>query len=283
MLTLNQEEFVFISNMVRKECGIVLEDGKQYLITSRLAGLMRDNALDNFSELCTKIKLDATCKLKDRVVDAMTTNETLWFRDKSPYETLMQKELPALIAEMKSGQRKRLRIWSAACSTGQEPYSIAMCVQEVLNKTGYRPPAGAIEILGTDISDSALMIARMARYNELAMSRGMLPGFKGKYFSPKGTICQLNAETQSMVRFQKFNLQDSTASLGKFDIIFMRNVAIYFSAEFKVELFKKILHTMNPQGLFFVGSSESIDRHTNDYKMLECGRCLYYQAKGGSQ
>lgn len=281
MLTLNQEEFQFISTMVRQECGIVLEDGKQYLITSRLAGLMREHALDDFHALCGQLKNSSSRNLKDKIVDAITTNETLWFRDQSPYKTLVEKVLPELITLLRTGKQKQIRIWSAACSTGQEPYSIAMCVQEVLNKLNYHAPAGSIEIIGTDISDSALQIARMGRYNGLAMSRGMLPDYKEKYFDEQGTVWQVKPNLQTMVRFQKFNLQDRFLGLGKFDIVFLRNVAIYFSDEFKEELFKKINSTLNPSGLLFIGSSESLNRYSTDYQLQEYGKCLYYQTKGG--
>lgn len=280
MLTLNQEEFQFISAMVKQECGIVLEDGKQYLITSRLAGIMRENALDDFNALCKQLKSDLNRQLKEKVVDAMTTNETLWFRDQSPYIALMEKALPEMLQQLKSGRKKQIRIWSAACSTGQEPYSIAMCVQEVLGKMGYHPQPGAIEIIGTDISASALQIAKMGRYNELAMSRGMLPGFKEKYFHQQGTVWQIKPEVQAQVRFQKFNLQDRFGLLGKLDIVFLRNVAIYFSGDFKTELFRKIAETLSPAGLLFIGSAESINRYSDGYKMLEHGKCLYYQTKG---
>jgi len=281
MLTLNQEEFQFISSMVRQECGIVLEDGKQYLITSRLAGIMREHALDDFNSLCGQLKSGANRNLKDKIVDAITTNETLWFRDQSPYNTLLEKVLPELITELRTGKRRQIRIWSAACSTGQEPYSIAMCVQEILNQLNYNASPGSIEIIGSDISDSALQIARMARYNGLSMSRGMLPGYKEKYFEEKGTVWQIKPNLQAMVRFQKFNLQDRFHTLGKFDIVFLRNVAIYFSDEFKTELFHKINGLLNPEGLLFIGSSESLNRYSTNFQLQDHGKCLYYKTKGG--
>ena len=280
MLTLNQEDFQFISGMVRQECGIVLEEGKQYLITSRLAGIMREHAMEDFTTLCKQLKSNPNRLLKDKVVDAMTTNETLWFRDQSPYMTLLEEVLPRLVEELKSGKRRKIRIWSAACSTGQEPYSIAMCVKQILDKKGFKPMAGSIEIVGTDISDSALQIAKMGRYNQLAMSRGMLPGFKESYFTQQGSVWAINPEIKAMVSFQKYNLQDSFKPLGQFDIVFLRNVAIYFSAEFRTDLFKKINNLLNPEGLLFVGSSESIHQYSSDYKVLEHGRCHYYQRKG---
>jgi chemotaxis protein methyltransferase CheR len=282
MQTLTKEDFTYLSSMIKQECGIVLEDGKQYLITSRLAGLMREKLMDDFSELCAELRKGSDIRLKEKIVDAMTTNETLWFRDSSPYQTLTEKVLPELLEELISGKRSTLRIWSAACSTGQEPYSLAMTIQEVIHNLGSRGRLinpNSIQIIATDISDSALTIAKLCRYNELAMSRGMLPGYKEKYFVQQGAVWQLSPAIKSMITFKKFNLQDSFTSMGRFDIVFLRNVAIYFSSEFKTELYKKLARSATMSGLLFVGSSESIPNYSEDFELKQHGKCYYYQSK----
>jgi chemotaxis protein methyltransferase CheR len=285
MPTLTKEDFDYLSGLVRRECGIVLEDGKQYLISSRLAGLMRDNAMDDFTVLCGELKRGSNGQLKEKIVDAMTTNETLWFRDQSPFLTLLEKVLPEKLEELATGKRAQLKIWSAACSTGQEPYSIAMTIQEVINSMGSRGKMikpGSIQIVATDISESAMRIAKLARYNELAMSRGMLPGYKEKHFIQQGSVWQLKPEIQQMVTFRKYNLQDSFSPLGKFDLIFLRNVAIYFSADFKKELYNKLARSLTPDGLLFIGASESLPNYAEDYDLKQYGKCYYYQTKRGS-
>lgn len=282
MQTLSKEDFTYLASMVQKECGIVIEDGKQYLITSRLAGLMREKMMDDFSELCAELRRGTDVRLKEKIVDAMTTNETLWFRDASPYAAMLEKVLPEMLEELSAGKRTTLRIWSAACSTGQEPYSLGMTIQEAISKMGSKGRMinpNSIQIIATDISDSALRIAKLCRYNELAMSRGMLPGYKEKYFTQQGNVWQLNQSIQSMVSFRKYNLQDSFTTLGRFDIIFLRNVAIYFSAEFKADLYKKLARSASMGGLLFVGSSESVPNYSEDYELKQHGKCYYYQSK----
>jgi chemotaxis protein methyltransferase CheR len=280
VLTLTNEEFNLLRELIQNECGIQLQDGKQYLVESRLANIVYENSCSSFTEFYQLAKSSLNKQLREKIVDAMTTNETLWFRDEAPYITLRDKIFPEIFRQLLEGRQENFRIWSAACSTGQEPYSIAMMIHEALRLN--RIPVAfseKFEIIATDISNSALTIAKNGRYNSLAMSRGMLPELQERYFVQQSSVWQLNEEIKKMIHFQQFNLQSSFHTLGVFDIVFLRNVAIYFSDSFKVQLFQKIVKALKPEGLLFLGASESLLGYSDDFETREHGRCNYYQLK----
>lgn len=279
-LTVTKDEFRLLRDFVEKECGISLDEDKTYLIESRLAGMVIENGCQTFGEFYLKAKADTGSGLKDKIVDAMTTNETLWFRDDSPFIVLKERLFPEFISQIESKTKSQIRIWSAACSTGQEPYSIGITAHEFSNRTGAKTlSSGGLSILATDISPSALHAAKNAKYNPIAMSRGMPSDLKERYFEQQGSTCVLKETIKNMVEFRQFNLQSDFSSLGKFDVVMLRNVAIYFSFDFKVALFKKIAQVLNPQGYLFLGASENLLGCSDDFKMIEHGRCIFYQLK----
>jgi chemotaxis protein methyltransferase CheR len=275
--TITSLEFRHLSDLIEKHCGIHLEPEKTYLVESRLTALMVENGCDGFAAFSQKALADKTGSLRDKIVDAMTTHETLWFRDGGPYE-ILRDLLSDLASEIKSGRRSNIRIWAAACSTGQEPYSIAMSVLESAHSgSGLRPDQ--VEILATDISPTALFIAQNGRYDQLAISRGLSADLRDRYFRQEGRVWIINDVVRKMVSFKKLNLQESYGWIGSRDIVFCRNVLIYFSEAFKRDILGRLTNTLKPSGHLFVGASESVSSYSSDYSMLKHPSGLYYKVK----
>ena len=252
-MRLKSEEIPIVVRFVRESCGLVLDETKGYLIESRLSTLVEQYGCTDYAQLCTRARADR--QLASKVVDAITTQETLFFRDNSPYNALQYKALPELIdAKAGSPFAKRLRIWSAACSTGQEPYSIAMLLLETLPD----PHSWNVSVLGTDISDEAVARASRGHYAEHEVRRGLPPAKLQKYFHAEGNGWRINDEVRSLVSFRRLNLLEPLTPLGTFDIIFCRNVAIYFDAPTRDDLFLRLAERLSPEGYLFTGSSESL-------------------------
>jgi chemotaxis protein methyltransferase CheR len=277
-IALNQEEFLLLREYIQKECGIVVSDEKVYLIESRLARLVVETDSRSFKEFYLKAKSDVTKNLRNKIIDAMTTNETLWFRDAKPWTIVEEVVIPKFIDDLRSGRKQSIQVWSAACSTGQEPYSFAMLLLEAL-KRNPGVSRNQFRILGTDISPSALYMAISGRYNSIAMARGMIPRFKDQHFSDDGAVCQLNDEIRQMVTFKQFNLLHDFTKLPPCDMVFCRNVAIYFSQEVKRDLFAKIHQVTNNDGFFFIGSTESLIGYSDEYEQFEYKKSVYYKPK----
>ncbi len=250
--TLTQEEFQALKEFLYQRTGITLADSKRYLVQSRLSHLLLETGMTTLGELVRNLIQDTLPdKVCTRLIEAMTTNETFWFRDAPQFELLQNRLLPELSRRMRS-----IRIWSAACSTGQEPYSISMCVHEArrLNQS----LKIEVQILGTDLADRVLETARRAIYSDLAVARGLPEDLRQRYFLRHQDGWQLKPEITRLVRFQQFNLLHPFTLLGKFDLIFCRNVLIYFSPERKRDILKRMAQTLNPNGYLFLGSTESL-------------------------
>ncbi len=272
--TLTSEEFNLFRKLIAENSGITLGDAKSYLVESRLRPLLKESGCQTFKEFY-QVALNRKSGWIDKIIDAMTTNETLWFRDRSPFIILKEVILPDLIPSVKA---RKIRFWSAGCSTGQEPYSIAITIHEYCRANpGIKP--SAFEILGTDISPSALFTAISGRYEGLAISRGMDPSLLPRYFTKDGNAFIIKNEVKSLVRFKQLNLQSSFTLFGKFDGIFCRNVAIYFSDDFKKELFKKFHQSLYPNGYFLLGSAENLRGFSTDFEPLQHKGSFYYRAK----
>ncbi|MCL2913106.1 protein-glutamate O-methyltransferase CheR [Shewanella corallii] len=273
--TLAETEYSQFKQFLEQHSGIVLGDNKQYLVRSRLAPLMGKYDLPTLSELVSKSMKPSERQLRAEVIDAMTTNETLWFRDKYPFELLASELLPEF-----AGKGGPLKIWSAACSSGQEPYSIAMTVLECQQRALGAVPSAGVSILATDLSPSMLERCRKAEYDSLALARGLSEERKRQFFEPcnSGTM-QLKNNVKRMVNFRPHNLLDSYASLGKFDIIFCRNVLIYFSPEAKSNILRQFAAALNPGGMLFLGASESAAGVTEEFDMVRCNPGIYYRKR----
>ncbi len=274
--TITTREFDLIREFIEQETAISLSEDKVYLVETRLGEIMRREGIGDYFALHQALNDPRQKALRGEVIDAMTTNETLWFRDTSPFDAFRDHLLPAYAAEIREGKRERIRIWSAASSTGQEAYSLAMIFSEVA-RTNSALKLDQLDILATDLSDSALAKARSGVYGGIAMDRGLPAEFKEKYFMPKGDMYEIRPEIRDRVVFRKFNLQDSFIMMGSFDIILTRYVLIYFQDEFKREVLRKAHGALAQGGVLFVGSSESLPEGTPGYAMVRRGRATWYQ------
>ncbi|WP_417585149.1 CheR family methyltransferase [Nitrincola sp.] len=273
--SISPAEFKEFSTFLEKSCGILLAEHKQYLVQSRLSKIMQQQGCGGLSDLVLRLNRPGGNTLKEQVIDAMTTNETLWFRDIHPYEILRNKLLPELKAE---NRFQKLRIWSAACSTGQEPYSISMVIDEFKQGNPGSFSSGE-EILATDISSTVLEQARKGEYEMLALGRGLSQDRLHKFFqsSPQGSWT-IKPAIKSRVRFQSLNLLGQYSTLGQFDLIFCRNVLIYFSSDVKLEILRKMHRQLRPGGYLLLGASESLSGLNDLYKMIHCRPGIIYQA-----
>ncbi|MCA9232042.1 MAG: protein-glutamate O-methyltransferase CheR [Planctomycetales bacterium] len=255
MTNLNSEDIDAICRLVDDLCGIYWDESKAYLIEARLGSLLEKSSCKNYRDLASKVRAECVPGLRSEVIDAVTTNETLWFRDSSPFQALKYKIVPELIdAKQSTCFPKRFRIWCAACSTGQEPYSIAMTLADTIPHI----ESWDVQILGTDISPAAVERASRGIYNKMEIGRGMDPESLKRYFVDRGDGWQVHDRIRSMCMFKPLNLHEPFHMLGSFDIVFCRNVAIYFTLPDQKKLFAKIGEVLAPGGWVFVGSSESL-------------------------
>ena len=277
LATIDQKSFDDLRQFFETETSISLGDDKRYLIETRLKPILKNEGCHSWGDLLVKSKNDRSHRIRDQILDAMTTNETLWFRDEGPFTALRDKLLPRFADEIRSGKRDKIRIWSSACSTGQEPYSVMITALEFIRtQTAIKPEH--IEILASDISDTALAEAKSGSYNSVAMSRGLAPEVRNRYFVENGRNWEVKPELRERITFRKFNLQDSFSLLGKFDIILNRYVSIYFSDEFKRGLYRKLHNSLEAKGHLFLGASESLDGYSDEFVTFRHGRAIYYQA-----
>lgn len=268
------KEYALFRDFLEQQCGIVLGDNKQYLVKSRLGPLMQRFSVASLSELVAKTLSPFERQLRSAVIDAMTTNETLWFRDTYPYELLKKQIFPEL-----EKTSRNVKIWSAASSSGQEPYSIAMTALEYQQT---RPGAFSlgVHVLGTDISNTMLEHCQRAEYDGLALSRGLSPERRSKFFEESGKgMMRVKDSVRKNVSFRHLNLLDSYTLLGKFDIIFCRNVLIYFSADVKAKIIRQFAQSLNSRGYLFLGASESLSSLNSDFEMIRCNPGIIYRKK----
>lgn len=268
------QEYEAFKTFLQDACGILLGENKQYLVKSRLRRILEEHELRSLSELLERLKRPGRTGLRELVVDAMTTNETLWFRDNHPFRILQDKLLPEF-SERNTSQP--LRLWSAACSTGQEPYSVGMIIEEFRRS---RPgKLRDVRITATDISKSVLEVARRGEYEMIAIGRGLSPERQKQFFTPsQNGGWQIRPQLKSMVDFKVLNLLERYM-LGKFDIVMCRNVLIYFSAELKLDILTRIHATLNPGGYLILGASESLNGLPHLYEMVQCHPGIIYRKK----
>ncbi|MBF0481951.1 MAG: protein-glutamate O-methyltransferase CheR [Desulfovibrionaceae bacterium] len=277
MGAITKEEFEAVCAYVYGLTGISLDNTKAYLVETRLGSLVKELGLSGYGALLAKAKAEAAKHLEKKIIDAITTNETLFFRDSAPFELLREKILPEVAGRGKKsapGKPPPIRIWSAACSTGQEIYSIAITAKEVLGVNGCD-----IRLIGSDISEAAMNAAREAVYSKFEIDRGMPGHLVDKYFAPRGHKWQLHPAVKSMAEFRKVNLMGPLEAMGKFDVIFCRNVAIYFSQADKAKLFERLAKCLVKDGYLIIGSTESLRGVCPAFELKMHGRAAYYQIK----
>jgi chemotaxis protein methyltransferase CheR len=244
--------FIVLKRLLAKNSGLCLDDDKQYLVESRLAPLVRRYNLDGVDGLVRRLELAPEPALMRDVVEAMTTNETFFFRDRTPFDNFRNFMLPQFM-EARAAER-RIRIWCAACSTGQEPYSLAMILDEEARKVaGWR-----IDILATDIARNVLDVAREGLYSQFEVQRGLPIAMLLRYFQQKGDRWQIADHLRSRVRFEDCNLISDFRDLGQFDVIFCRNVLIYFDVPTKRSVLDRLYHSLGEGGYLVLGAAETV-------------------------
>lgn len=262
-------EYDYIKNFLKDRSGLVLSSDKQYLIESRLLPIARKAKLETISALVSKLRLPGERVLHEAVVEAMTTNESFFFRDKTPFDRFNDTMLPEFL-KTRATQRK-LRIWCAAASTGQEPYSIAMSLKEAAAKI----PGWRTEIIGTDLSKEVLEKAKVGLYSQFEVQRGLPIQLLMKYFSQQGDLWQVAPELRGMVQWRVFNLLDAFSAMGMFDIVFCRNVLIYFDQETKIDILTRISRQMPQDGFLVLGAAETVVGLTDSFVPVPNKRGIY--------
>jgi len=261
-------DYEYLRKLLKDRSGLDLSADKQYLIESRLLPLSRKEGLAGISELVQKMKGGST-SLTTQVVEAMTTNETFFFRDKVPFDHFRDAIMPEIL-KARAG-RKSLRIWCAAGSTGQEPYSLAMCLKEMSAAiSGWR-----IEILATDLSQEVIEKSRAGIYSQFEVQRGLPIQMLVKYFKQNGELWQVNPDIRAMIQHRQLNLLHDFTQLGTFDVIFCRNVLIYFDQDTKINIFNRLAKIIEPDGFLVLGAAETVVGLTDTFKPFPEKRGLY--------
>jgi chemotaxis protein methyltransferase CheR len=262
-------DYDYLRKLVKERSGLVLSADKQYLVESRLLPVARKCGLAGLSEVVQKLKGPSAQALAIEVVEAMMTNESFFFRDKLPFEHFRETIIPALMAARAS--QRRIRIWCAAASTGQEPYSLAMCLKEMAPQiAGWR-----FDILATDLSIEVLEKAKAGVYSQFEVQRGLPIQMLIKYFTQIGETWQIAPELRAMVQFRPFNLLNDFAGLGMFDVVFCRNVLIYFDQPTKIGMLDRVARSLERDGYLALGAAETVVGLTDSFKPIPERRGLY--------
>lgn len=269
-------EFQEFRDYLQEIAGIDLGDNKQYLVATRLRKVLADNGFRSLSELTGQIKRPANRQIRQQVIDVMTTNETFWFRDKYPFDYLKSTVLPEICKDSPGG---KVRIWSAACSSGQEPFSLSMTADECMREN-FSVRNLDVEIVATDVSSVILDQAKSGLYDRLSISRGLSNERLKLYFEKAhGEYWRAKPSVVKRISFRPLNLQENFITLGKFDVIFCRNVLIYFSTDLKRNILKRLHASLRPGGALFLGSSEGLSGASDYFDMVHCNPGVMYRAK----
>ncbi len=279
MIKITPNEIKVLSKYIYDISGIFLDEKKAYLLETRLKMIMDTEGFTSYQALYQRAISEKSGQMERKIIDAVTTNETLFFRDKAPFEMFKYKVMPDLIdkrtAQAAGSMPINIRIWSAACSTGQEIYSLAIILKELIpDQKKYR-----IKLLGTDISDDAVAQASYGKYNRFEIERGLEKDQLQKYFVSNGSSWKIRDDIRAMAVFQKRNLMEPFTGIGQFDVVFCRNVAIYFSIEDRKRLFDKIAGVMAPDGYLVIGSTESLTGICPQFEPQRHLRSVFYTLK----
>jgi chemotaxis protein methyltransferase CheR len=262
-------DYDYLRKCLKERSGLVLAADKQYLVESRLLPVARSAGFANLGDLVRALMLGNADALMTAVVEAMMTHESFFFRDKIPFDHFKQTVMPALVEARKN--LRTIRIWCAAASTGQEPYSLAMCLKELQPKiAGWR-----VELLATDLGNDVLEKARQGLYSQFEVQRGLPIQLLIKHFTQVGELWQLAPDIRAMVKYQQVNLLSDFSRLGRFDLIFCRNVLIYFDTETKISVLNRLARSMAGDGYLVLGSAETVVGLTDSFKVVPDKRGLY--------
>ena len=273
-MKVGQPQFVFLRELLRRRTGVVIDDSKHYLVVARLTPIVRQRSIPSLDTLIDRLKSGVDPTLERDVLNAMMTHETSFFRDKSPFETLRQ-----LLAELieRRAVHRQLVIWSAACSTGQEPFSIAMLLNE------HFPDVLAtwrIRVIATDISEAVLARAREGLFSDLETHRGLSPQFLQKYFRPLQGKWSISQDCRRLVEFRQLSLNGTWPMMPTCDVVFLRNVMLYFDVPTRAALVAKMKRAIRPDGALFLGGAETMIGIDTGYDRLLGAGCSYYRPKG---
>ncbi len=269
-------DYDFLRKLLRARSGLVLSAEKHYLVESRLLPVARKAGLFNLTGLVAKLKGANAEPLIVEVVEEMTTNESFFFRDKVPFDHFRETIMPALMAARASS--RRIRIWCAAAATGQEPYTLAICLKEM----GKELKGWRVDIVATDLSTEVLEKAKSGVYSQFEVQRGLPVLMLIKYFSQIGEMWQVAPEVRAMVKYQPFNLLHDFSRLGPFDVVFCRNVLIYFDQETKIDVLERIARVTEPDGFLALGGAETVVGLTRKFKPVTDRRGLYAPNPSGA-
>jgi chemotaxis protein methyltransferase CheR len=273
-MTLSHADFAFVSALVRREAAIVLAPGKEYLVEARLIPVARQVGAPSVAVFLAELQRHPNVEHQRRIVDALTTNETSWFRDREPFVALTDVVLPELV-KSRAGVRK-IRVWSAASSSGQEAYSLAITLEESL-------PAGwSYEIVGSDISTEMIKRAEAAEYSQVEVNRGLPASQLVQYFDRVGVHWRVTAHLRRNVTFRLMNLTAPLPSLPPFDLIFLRNVLIYFDVETKKSVLRNVARLLRPDGWLFLGAAETTIGIDDNYERVAAGRTSAYRVRSAT-
>ena len=277
MIKIKPEEIQLLSKYIYNLSGISIDASKAYLLETRLSRILEEEGCTSFSDFYQKAKAPSGKALEQKIINAITTNETLFFRDNGPFELLRHKILPDLIDARTAKSTRlgtpKLKIWSSACSTGQEVYSIAIVIKELLGNNGN------VSLMGSDLSDDAVSQASSGVYNKFEIERGLPREKLTRYFTPFNGNWKIKDEIRAMASFRKMNLMKPFVGLGRFDIVFCRNVAIYFTLQDRKKLFSKLASVLQPDGYLLIGSTESLTGICPQFTPKRHLRSIYYQLK----
>lgn len=272
--------FVGISAYIEEKCGIVLNDQNAHLLESRLSMLFDVLHVKNLEELYVLLCIKRDLNGLNYVIEAITTNETFWFRDKGLWAMLEDTLLPEWIRKLQSGDSQKIRIWSAACSYGQEPYSIVMCIDQYLKRHRIEGVTlSDFSILASDISKTALKIAQVGKYDSVAISRGLEDRYKENYFQHEGKTWHLQDAIIKAVEFKVFNLLEEDYGTNLYDLILCRNVLIYFSKHNKQSVYKKIACSLKKEGILLIGSSELLEDEQSCFSRESDSHSVFFKKK----
>jgi len=274
-MTVATQHFEFVRQLVLKKTAIVLNEDKGYLVESRLTPLARDLGHADANAMLERLRISPNLALEQRVLEAMTTNETLWFRDRAPFDALREHIIPRFVKE--KAARRQLRIWSAACSSGQELYSVALMLEENFPELrhGWR-----VELVGTDFSADMVKRAGEALYSTLEMNRGLPASLMVRYFDREGADWRLKPGIRSRARFSRMNLAEAWPPLGKFEVVLLRNVLIYFDIETKVKILRSASRQLATGGYLLLGGAETAVGLCPELEPERLGGATFYRVKG---
>ncbi len=265
-MEISAKEYTSFKEVLEKQSGILLGENKQYLVVSRLSTLAKEQGVASIGALIDNAVRPGGSSLLKKIIDRMTTNETLWFRDRFPFDYLKSTIVPEL-----RKKSSNFRIWCAACSTGQEPYSIAIMLDEM-------NALSCAEIVASDLSERVLEKAKLGIYQQIELNRGMPVDKLHRHFSKHGdNEWQISSKLRNKIRFNTLNLLNLPYSQGKFDVIYCRNVLIYFSGENKTKVINGLINQLKPGGYLFLGASEALSRNANSMTMIRCNPGLVYR------